>query len=501
MVTANINHERRPSSDVDSEDDENSSRQIQKRLDQLYLDNSQYNHVQHQYSQRTFSPTNTHETYMTSNTVPVYRHGRKFYVSIEEFERMRLEQRRHRRTLAQKSQNLPVSKSHQTNLRSPSISLYNPVHRSTSHPHDYRYGVLRTPHLPMNSIINTNNNRYDSTRQSRLTSRYYDNHDDSLSYTSAVPMKLSTTAIRSNSSDTVVDLQRTPEPSISSYHDFQPDDYELKRSFSAEIVQPQESSYRQQPLILPRRILPPTTSDYGASAVSSFPITSNTDQTYNQSNASKLTNYYNRMQPSTLNSTMKPAGSTLTRTGSIYETDMPGSADPVYPSVGSSNRHTGSGLTSLLTRSSSTNSNHDYYYNRDAINGSFSDDNSSSPSMLITRRNANNNRYRRSDLAIETDNDYRQQDEIWPRSTIRSHSSDGLTEKKRVRFADMEGFTLETVPDIERDRSPMNNRLLIRRSHVQIPSNLRGQAQPFHNSFYQTNTRASSNGSKLATDV
>ncbi|CAF1519913.1 unnamed protein product, partial [Adineta steineri] len=32
MVTANINHERRPSSDVDSEDDENSSRQIQKRL-------------------------------------------------------------------------------------------------------------------------------------------------------------------------------------------------------------------------------------------------------------------------------------------------------------------------------------------------------------------------------------------------------------------------------------------------------------------------------------
>ncbi len=32
MVTANLNHERRPSSDIGSEDDENSSRQIQNRL-------------------------------------------------------------------------------------------------------------------------------------------------------------------------------------------------------------------------------------------------------------------------------------------------------------------------------------------------------------------------------------------------------------------------------------------------------------------------------------
>jgi hypothetical protein len=32
MVTANLNHERRPSSNVDSEDDENNNRQIQSRL-------------------------------------------------------------------------------------------------------------------------------------------------------------------------------------------------------------------------------------------------------------------------------------------------------------------------------------------------------------------------------------------------------------------------------------------------------------------------------------
>ncbi|CAF4950521.1 unnamed protein product, partial [Rotaria socialis] len=43
------------------------------------------------------------------NTVPVYRHGRKFYVSAEEFERMRAEERQSRRTLVQRSQNLPVS--------------------------------------------------------------------------------------------------------------------------------------------------------------------------------------------------------------------------------------------------------------------------------------------------------------------------------------------------------------------------------------------------------
>ncbi|UJR28846.1 hypothetical protein I4U23_010070 [Adineta vaga] len=496
MVTANLNYERRPSSDIDGEDDENNSRHIQKRLDHLYLDNSQFNRGQYQHSQRTLSPTHAHEFYMSSNTVPVYRHGRKFYVPIEEFERMRAEQRRQRRTLMQKSQNLPVSKSHQSSLRPSAISSYNSIYRSTSHPHDYRYGLLRAPHLPTNSTMNQT--RIDSARQSRLTSRYCDDRDDSPSFTSALPMRLPTSALRSNSSDKVLHSRRTPPPSICSYNDYIPDDYDLKRSFSAEIVHPPDSQ-RQQPLVLPRRIIPTPTVDYGISAGSSYSPTS-TEQTYNQSNAAKLTNYYNRLQPSTLNSTIQPAPSALSGTGLIYEANTPDS-DQVYS--GSFNRHIGSGLNSTLTRSSSTNSRNDYYYPhyRDATSGSFSDDNSSSPSMFIQRRNTNTDRYRRSQQNAEIANDYRQRPEMNTRPTARSHSSDGLTEKKRVRFADMEGYTLETVPDVEQDRSPMTNHSLNRRTYASTPNHFREQVQPFHNTFYQATARATNNESKLATDV
>jgi hypothetical protein len=467
------------------------------------LESSQYNppstssHRHYQYPHRTLSPSNSRDIYMTSNTVPVYRHGRKFYVSAEEFERMRADERRQRRTVMQKSQNLPVSKSPQINVRSPSTSLYNPIHRSTSHPHDYRYGVLRTPHLPTNSIINNNNNnRNESIRPSRSTFRQYDDQDDLSLITSALPMKLSTTTVRSNSSDKVLDLRRTPQPSISSYSGYIPEDYELKRSFSAEMIQPPEP----HPRVPPRRPVATTVSDYGIPTISSFPMTP-TDQTYTQSNASKLTSYFTRLQPSTLDSQAKPSSSVFTGAGSTYEANMQDS-DSVYSVLGSSNRHTGGGLPSALTRLSSNNSNNNNYYIRDNTSGSFSDDNSSSPSMLIQRRNTDINRYRRPELVVETDDDYGQQNEIWPRSTARSQSSDGLTEKKRVRFADMEGFTLETVPDIEQQqRSPMNTRLLTRRSDVTASNNLRGQLQPFHNSFYQATTRVGGNGSKLATDV
>jgi hypothetical protein len=315
--------------------------------------------------------------------------------------------------------------------------------------------------------------------------------------TTALPMRVSPTAIRSNSSDKVIDLRRTPQPSISSYTGYIPDDYELKRSLSAEIVQPSQFNM-QQPQVLPRRNIPTTTSDYGMSSASPFPITP-TDQTYNQSNASKLTSYFTRIQPSTLNSPIKSSPSAYTGAGSTYEPSMPDS-DHIYSVLASSNRRTGAGLTSVLTRSPSNNSNNEYYF-RDTISGSLSDDNSSSPSMLIQQRNADSNYYRRIPRVVDTDDDYRQQSEIWTRSTARSQSSDGLTEKKRVRFADMEGFTLETVPDVERQRSPMNNRLLTRRSYGQTSSNLRGQIQPLNNSFYQTTTRVGGTGSKLATDV
>lgn len=467
------------------------------------MESSQYNHPSHQHhqyqqQQRTLSPSHSRDMYMASNTVPVYRHGRKFYVSAEEFERMRADERRNRRTAMQKSQNLPISKSYSISYRPPSTSLYNPIHRSTSNPNETRYAVLRTPHLPLNSITNNNFNRQEPTRQSRSTFRYYDERDEVSSIGSALPIKLLTTAIRSNSSDKVLDLRRTPQPSISSYSGYVPDDYEIKRSVSAEVVQPQ-SSPQTQPQVQPRRTIPTTTSDYGMSTVSAFPTTT-TDQTYNQSNASKLTSYFTRVQPSSLNPPIKPSASTYTGKNSTYEPDMQDS-DHIYSVVTSSNRRTGGGLTSVLSRSPTHNSNSEYHY-RDTISGSLSDDNSSSPSMLNQQRNNDNNRYRRAQLVVETDDDYGRQNEVWTRSTARSHSSDGLTEKKRVRFADMEGFTLETAPRVEQQRSPMNSRLLTKRSHVQPSNNFQAQLEPFHNSFYQTTARVGgSSGSKLATDV
>ncbi|CAF1038811.1 unnamed protein product [Rotaria sordida] len=507
MVTANLNHEQRPSSGADNEDDENNDRQNQTHLDRLYLEHSQYphshhHHHHHQHPQRTLSSSNLRDINMALNTVPVYRHGRKFYVSIEEFERMRIEERRHRRTLMQKSQNLPITKSHQTNLLPPSTPLYNPIHRSTSHSHDHRYGILRTPYLSTNSIINNHNNNnnhlHESTRQSRSTFRHYDERDDLSSITLRLPMKLSTTTIRSNSSDKILDRRRTPQSPISSYSDSIPDDYDLKRSFSAELVQPSQTQL-QQPQVLPRRIVPPKTSDFAMSTVPSFPMTP-TDQTYNQSNASKLTSYFTRIQPSTLNPSIKLPTTDFTGTNSMYENDIQDS-NQIYSVPASSNRRTEShGLASVLTRSPSNNSNNEYY-SRNVTGESFSDDNSSSPSTLIQRRNTNNNRYHRAQLVVETDDDYRQQGDAWTRSTARSQSSDRLTEKKRVRFADMEGLTLETVSDVEQKQLPMNNRLVNKRSYISPTNNLRGQEQSFHNSFYQTNTRANNCGSKLATDV
>ena len=208
------------------------------------MESSQYNRP---YTQRTLSPSNSRDMYMPSNTVPVYRHGRKFYVSAEEFERIRADERRHRRTVMQKSQNLPVSKSHSVNYRAPSTSSFNSIQRSTSNLHEHRYGVLRTPHLPINSTINDHSNfsRNDPTRQSRSTFRYYDERDDISSITSALPVKLPTTTVRSNSSDKVLDLRRTPQPSMPVYNGYVPDDYELKRSVSAEIVQPPQVPARR----------------------------------------------------------------------------------------------------------------------------------------------------------------------------------------------------------------------------------------------------------------
>ncbi|CAF3151316.1 unnamed protein product [Rotaria socialis] len=498
MVTTTLNFERPRPSGANNEDDENNDQQIQRHLDRLYVENSQYRHCHHQCPQSTLSPMDLRDIPISINTVPVYRHGRKFYVSAEEFERMRAEERQSRRTLVQRSQNLPVSRSHQTNLRSPSRSSYNPIHRSTSHSHDHRYGILRAPHLPTNSIIiNDSNSPHESTRESRSTFRHYNDRDDLSSVTSTLPIKLSATSTRSNSSDRVIDLRRTPQPSVSSYTGYIPNDYELKRSFSAELVQPSHI-YMQQPQVLPRRIVPFTTSNYGMSAISSFPTTP-TDQLYNQSKSSKVTSYFDRKQPSALTSPIKQSNSDFSGRDSTYERDAKAS-DYAYSVLSSSNRRIPTSLPSVLTRSASNNSN-DEYHLRGATNEYLSDDNSSSPSMLSQRRTLDTNRYRPTQLAFETDVDCERQTELITRATARSQSSDGLTEKKRVRFADMEGFTLETVSNIDQNRLPMNNQLLTKQSYIPASSNLRGQEQSIRHSLYPMTTRVANGGSKLATDV
>jgi len=424
---------------------------------------------------------------MTSNTVPIYRHGRKFYVSAEEYERIRSEERRQRRTTAQKAQQTPI--------RSPSSSLYIPIQRNHSNPYDYKYGVLKTPHLPINSLINRNIRR-EPTRLSHIALKHYNDYDDLSSLTPAISKKKTQpTTTRSNSSDRLIDNQRTPLSSDS--------ENEIKRSLSAEITQlsslPEQPKPKQSSHISLRRPVPTTISDYGISPITSFSMTSN-DQSHIQTNPSKLTNSFTRMKQSNLNPPSKSSSSAISGTGSLFESGIQGS-DHSY-SIGSTNRRTGGGTTSsssLLTRSTSDNSKNEYYHQDTASGGSFSDDTSSSLLGLIQRRNTDTNRSRRTEYIGENDDDYNQQRDLWTRSTIRSQSSDGLTEKKRVRFADMEGLTLETIPDRNQLKSPINNRLLTRQQHAKISSNPREQSRPFYNLMHQTTTKVG--GSKLATDV
>ena len=391
--------------------------------------------------------------YMPSNTVPVYRHGRKFYVSVEEFERIRDDERRHRRTLMQKAQNLPLNKSNSSAVPPPvstrtSMSFYKPVQRSFSQPRDLRYGILRAAPMPVSKLERPE----PPVRLSRSTLRFYDEQDDGTSTIPVVPIRLPTTATRSNSSDKVLDLRRpirNPSTSLS-YTGYVSDDSSVKRSLSAELIQASKSI--DQPQVPPRR----------TNASTPQPTM---DQVYIQNTASKLSNYFNRIPASTANASMKQSISQLTGSNLTYRNDF---------AVGRSTTE------------------------------SLSDENSSSPTMFIQRRNNDQSRYQRPELVVETDDDYDSQGQIYPRNTTRSQSNEGLTEKKRVRFADMEGFTLEMVSDGEQRRTPTENRLFVQRTRVETPQDLRRTLQPFRNSFYQNNSSRVVGPlieSKLATDV
>ncbi|CAF4752983.1 unnamed protein product, partial [Rotaria sp. Silwood1] len=429
--------------------------------------------------------------HMTSNTVPIYRQGRKFYVSAEEYERISSEERLIRRTAILKSQQLPVSKSHQTHIRTPSTCSYNPIARNNSNSYDYKYGVVKTRHVPVKSLINTNNQR-ESNRLSRSILKHYDDQNDLSSITSTISKRKPKTNVRSHSSDKVLDTRKTPLSS-NTYN-------QIKRSLSAENMQAQTLVLRQKlkqqshsPL---RRPILRTVSDYGMSPRTTFSITPS-DQTYTQTNTSKLTSYLARIKQSSLNS---PSNSSLlanSGTGTLFETSMQG-FDNVYTVLGSSNQRS-SAVSSSLTTPSITNNSKNEYYHRDTTSGSFSDDNSSTLSTLFQQRNTDKNNNRRSEYVDETGDNHSQQLESWTRSTVCSQSSDGITEKKRVRFADTEGFTLEIIPDKNQLRSMKNDRLLTKRQHMKILNDSHDQNKPFYNAFYQVTTKVGQ--SKLATDV
>ena len=404
---------------------------------------------------------------MTTKSVPVYRNGRKFYISAEEYHRLRSEERIQRRAAVLKSQNLPVT--HRRPL--PTRSAYNPVQRSQSNPYEYQYGILRTPHIPMNSVLNTDQ-RYAVNRSSRSPIRKSDNVEDS---SSSITTKIRSPNVRSSSSDKILDLQRSNP------------DNEIKRSFSTEMSQIKSKQPSPPPT---RRPVPTTISDYGIAPISTFSMTPN-DQSHTQTNRSKIKKYFAGIKPSRLNSPSKSSVSASSGTGSFFETGVQG-ADHVYTVLGSSNRRTGS------MHSPSDTLAHNDYHHRDTASGvSFADENSPSLLSLIQRRNTELIRSKRDDFinGYEGEELNPIRDDLWTGSTNRSQSSDGLIEKKRVRFADMEGLKLES----NRLKSPVNHRLLNRRQYGPNNSDSRGQARPFHNTLYQTTTKT--NESKLATDV
>ncbi|UJR20754.1 hypothetical protein I4U23_023872 [Adineta vaga] len=414
---------------------------------------------------------------MTSNKVPIYRHGRKFYVSAEEYARIRAEEQRQRRTAVQKSQHLPVTKSHQTSMRISSASLYNPVQRSHSNPYEHTYGILKTPHIPANSSVNAVN-RYDSNRLSRSVLRRADDHNVFLS------KKAPSIDIRSSSSDKVIDLRKTPLKVFDPTNSFKP-------TLVDEVLPPPITSPRQSP-IPSRRLVTAFISDYGVSPTTTISMTP-TDQTHIQTNSSKLTSYLTRTKQSSLN----PPSTNISGTDALLETGVQGSTQ-TYAVLGSSHQRSGSGHSSLVNRSVSESSKNRYPLQITASDP-FSDENRTvSPTLILRQKNALN-LYRQSESVGETDIDSGQRNELYTRSTHRSQSSDGLTEKKRVRFADMEGLTLESKSDRDSLSTSTKNIILTRRQHIKLPSDIRGRARPFYNTLYQATTKLDE--SKLATDV
>lgn len=405
--------------------------------------------------------------------VPVYHHGRKFYVTSDEYERIRTEKQSHRRQPTQKPSNSPTTKPTSLPVRASSLALpATSNQRTVPNPIEQRPGILRVPV----------NRRQESARPSRSILKVPDERDDSSSLVSFASKNTPVETGRSNSSDRILEHRKTPliDGALGSIESSKPE--EMKRASSAEILQPASSSSN-------RRTISTHVADYGLSPLSTFSMTP-TDQTYSQSNASKLTSYFVQMKPSSLDPVSNSNANSFVESGVVGD-------DHLYTVIGSSNRrsntHVNDENASILTRS------------RDGANGSFSDESATSLSMLVQRRNRETQRSRRADHSLDSSMSPNQSKETWTDSSIRSQFMDNSYEKKRVRFADMEGFTLETPLTKSLQRTPsVCNTLLTRRKQNQVSNSMRGQSRPVFNAFYQAIAGVSggyNRRSKLLTDV
>jgi hypothetical protein len=421
---------------------------------------------------------------MTSNSTPVYRHGRKLYVSSDEYEYLRAEQRRERRQAMQNSSLLPMTKSVST-------LLSNPLPRYRSNLNEYKTGIVRTSHSPVNTNINTVYRR-EPSKPTRSILKARDEHDELSSSVSMGTSRRPSDSVRSQSWDKLLEYRRASPIVLPLDTDDASTNSIIQRSSSAHIMTPTVLTTKP---VVSRRAVPTSVADYGMSPLSNISMTSN-DHPYSQSNPSKTTTCFLRMKSPHRTRGLKPAALSY----SALETDMPGT-DYSVAMISSSNQCADDRRASSASlRSTSNNVRHEHSSHHHA-NHSFSPEDTTSSLILSQSQNMDTIPYQRSNDIHE----HTGHEDSWTRPNSRHLLSNMSLEKKRVRFADMEGFNLETMPGKMTAQTPRTASLLQRRKTMQITNSLRGQARPVFSTFYQAissvggglNTRRS----KLATDV
>ncbi|CAF1507499.1 unnamed protein product, partial [Didymodactylos carnosus] len=579
MVTSNLNDRRQQSLSpiINDKGEDNDVRILHRFLDRLYLG------AGNDHPQRVSSPISS-SIITDMTTIPVYRNGRKFYVTAEEYERMKAHERKQRRTALQKSNNLPVQKSYSSNhTRSRvggGVDHHHPiigVQRATSHAingtmdqtfgfstNNHNSATILTPITMRKTVASsTQLTSPHLTRQSRSTSR----SDEQRSYSPA--------NVRSHSSDkisvnrahissplrtsfdddpkTIVTRTFSPVPVIHTHnrsntsdshrmtlnnntnnnrlvnyipHDFNQHSHNFDNNQYQENIDPQRNDSLKRSMSA--ELVIPSTNQYGISSINTLSMTPLdkqsiiTDQVFIPTN-SKLSNK-NQTPKSFVGSSFdteskfdqkQPVVSKSSNIGSMYQTGVR-EADHLYSMLGP-----------LRRSNDATSPDRNFNTNNRDITGllndrfiSYSDDNSS-----IIKRDDDNN-IQKTFLSNGDGRHLSRERRTQPRSTVRSHSSDGLTKKKRVRFADMVGLNLETVDRVSRRSSGASSdgeqqsyqanfkqqqqlqqhytRLLSRRPPVVVNDRtkvLQFQRPTITNDNFQTYKISKNNAGSLVTDV